>query len=33
LRKAPPEQFGKLFADDMTAMIQLGKDAHIAPAD
>jgi hypothetical protein len=32
LRKAPLEQYGKLFAD-MTAMIQLGKDAHIAPAD
>jgi len=28
-----PEQYGKFVADDMTAMIQLGKDAHIEPAD
>jgi tripartite-type tricarboxylate transporter receptor subunit TctC len=28
-----PEQYGKFFADDMAAMIQLGKDAHIAPTE
>lgn len=28
-----PEQYGKFVADDMTAMIQLGKDAHIESAD
>jgi len=27
------EQFGKFFADDVAAMVQLGKDAKIAPMD
>jgi tripartite-type tricarboxylate transporter receptor subunit TctC len=26
-----PEQYGKFFADDVTAMIKLGKDANIEP--
>lgn len=28
-----PEQFGKFFADDVAAMVQLAKDANIAPTD
>jgi tripartite-type tricarboxylate transporter receptor subunit TctC len=28
-----PEQYGKFFADDMAAMVKLGKDAHIEPTD
>jgi tripartite-type tricarboxylate transporter receptor subunit TctC len=28
-----PEQFGKFFAADVAAMVQLGKDANIAPMD
>ena len=28
-----PSQYGKFFADDMAAMIKLGKDANIAPTD
>ena len=28
-----PERYGKLFADDTAAMIQLGNDAHIEPSD
>jgi tripartite-type tricarboxylate transporter receptor subunit TctC len=28
-----PEQFGKFFADDVAATIDLGKSAHIAPAN
>jgi tripartite-type tricarboxylate transporter receptor subunit TctC len=28
-----PEQFGKFFAADVAAMVQLGKDANIAPTD
>jgi hypothetical protein len=28
-----PDQFGKFFADDVAAMIQLAKDANIAPMD
>jgi tripartite-type tricarboxylate transporter receptor subunit TctC len=28
-----PEQYTKFFADDMAAMIKLGKDAHIEPTD
>jgi tripartite-type tricarboxylate transporter receptor subunit TctC len=28
-----PEQYGKFFADDMAAMIKLGKAAHIEPTD
>jgi tripartite-type tricarboxylate transporter receptor subunit TctC len=28
-----PDQFGKFFADDVAAMVQLGKDANIAPTD
>jgi tripartite-type tricarboxylate transporter receptor subunit TctC len=28
-----PEQFGKFFAEDIAAMVQLGKDAKIAPMD
>jgi tripartite-type tricarboxylate transporter receptor subunit TctC len=28
-----PEQYGKFFADDMAAMIKLGKDANITPTD
>ncbi len=28
-----PEQYAKFFADDMAAMIRLGQDAHIAPAE
>jgi tripartite-type tricarboxylate transporter receptor subunit TctC len=27
------DQFGKFFADDVAAMVQLGKDAHIVPMD
>jgi tripartite-type tricarboxylate transporter receptor subunit TctC len=27
------DQFGKFFADDVAAMVQLGKDANIAPTD
>jgi len=28
-----PDQFGKFFAADVAAMVQLGKDANIAPMD
>jgi tripartite-type tricarboxylate transporter receptor subunit TctC len=28
-----PEQYGKFFADDVAAMVKLGNDAHVAPAD
>jgi tripartite-type tricarboxylate transporter receptor subunit TctC len=28
-----PEQYGQFFADDVTAMIELGKSAHIKPSD
>lgn len=28
-----PDQFGKFFADDVAAMVQLGRDANIAPTD
>jgi tripartite-type tricarboxylate transporter receptor subunit TctC len=28
-----PDQYGKFFADDMAAMVKLGKDAHIEPTD
>jgi hypothetical protein len=28
-----PDQYAKFFADDMAAMIKLGKDAHIEPTD
>lgn len=28
-----PDQYGKYFADDMAAMVKLGKDAHIAPTE
>jgi hypothetical protein len=28
-----PDQFAKFFADDVAAMIKLGKDANIAPMD
>jgi tripartite-type tricarboxylate transporter receptor subunit TctC len=28
-----PEQYGKFLADDMAAMIELGKSAHIEPSD
>jgi tripartite-type tricarboxylate transporter receptor subunit TctC len=28
-----PEQFGKFFAEDVAAMVQLGKDAKIEPMD
>jgi tripartite-type tricarboxylate transporter receptor subunit TctC len=28
-----PEQFGKFFANDVAAMVQLGKDANIVPMD
>ena len=28
-----PEQYGRFFADDMAATIELGKDAHIVPLD
>jgi tripartite-type tricarboxylate transporter receptor subunit TctC len=28
-----PEQFGKFFAKDVAAMVQLGKAANIAPMD
>src|SRR6201988_3724808 len=28
-----PDQFGKFFAGDVAAMVQLGKDANIAPTD
>ena len=28
-----PQQYGKFFADDMAAMVKLGKDAHIEPTD
>jgi tripartite-type tricarboxylate transporter receptor subunit TctC len=28
-----PEEFAKFFADDVAAMIRLGKDAHIVPSD
>ena len=28
-----PQQYGKFFADDMAAMIKLGKDADIKPTD
>ncbi len=28
-----PEQYGKFFADEMAAMLKLGQDAHIAPAE
>ena len=28
-----PDQFGKFFADDVAAMVQLAKDANIAPTD
>jgi tripartite-type tricarboxylate transporter receptor subunit TctC len=28
-----PDQYAKFFADDMAAMVKLGKDAHIEPTD
>jgi len=28
-----PDHFGKFFADDVAAMVQLAKDANIAPMD
>lgn len=28
-----PEQFARFFADDVAAMVKLGKDANIAPMD
>jgi tripartite-type tricarboxylate transporter receptor subunit TctC len=28
-----PDQFGKFFADDVAAIVQLGRDANIAPTD
>lgn len=28
-----PEQYGKFFADDLAAMVKLGRDAHIEPTD
>jgi tripartite-type tricarboxylate transporter receptor subunit TctC len=32
-RPMTPDQFAKFFADDVAAMIKLGKDANIAPMD